>query len=284
MATETQWIDPTGGLGDVLLLSGVLKQAHDRLGKKYNMIRRTIFTEMLAGHPGIDRIDYLPKGAPVLTVKYGLCEEIHNGSIPRAYQMLAKMFGLELPVPETLYLPMDGVSDTLLASMVPWRGKNVAIAPDSTSPRKMMPRDKWEQVAKTLTDSGALVVQFGKAGAEKVKHTCSLAGVTTPKEAILLLKRMDLLITADSFLMHAARLTGTPAISLWGPTEADIYGYPEHQRMIVPCAYGPGKCRAANFFDKCAAPVPCMHGIDADEIVKRALKMLGGNGGDKEKK
>ena len=283
MLTETQWIDPKGGLGDVLLLSGVIKLAHDRLGNKYNMIRRTSFTEMLAGHPGIDRIDYLPKGAPVMSVTYGLREEIMNGSIPRAYQMLAKMFGLELPVPETLYLPMDGVSDTLLASMIPWQAKIVAIAPDSTSQKKMMSNDKWEKVAKALTDRGALVVQFGRPGAEKVKYSYSLAGVTTPKESIMLLGRMDLLITVDSFMMHAAKMTGTPVISLWGPTESDIYGYPEHQRMIVPCTYGPGKCRVNSFLGKCSAPTHCMDSINTDEIVERALKLLE-NGGNKEKK
>ncbi|HNW42905.1 MAG TPA: glycosyltransferase family 9 protein [Elusimicrobiales bacterium] len=278
MATEPQWIDPTGGLGDVLLLSGVLKLVHDRTGKKYNMIRRTSFTEMLAGHPAIDRIDYLPAGAPVMPVKYGLSEEVQTGGT-RAFQMLAKMFGLELPAPETLYLPMDGVSDTLLADMIPWREKNVAIVPDSTAPKKMMPAAKWEKVAKALADSGALVVQFGKKGSEKIKYSYSLAGVTTPKEAILLLKRMDLLITPDSFLMHAAHMTGTPAISLWGPTEADIYGYPDQQRLVVPCQHGPGKCRVADFFGKCSAPAHCMDKIDTDEIVARALKLLGGQGG-----
>lgn len=204
MSTETQWIDPRDGLGGALLLSGVIKLAHDRLGKKYNIIRRAAYTDLLAGHPGIDRIDYLPKGAPVLTVPV---------SPPVTFQALAKMFGLELPVPETPYLPMDGVSDALLASVIPWQAKNVAIAPDSSSPHKMTGRSEWGQVAKALSDSGALVVQLGKGGAEKVKHAYSLAGVTTPKEAIALLKRMDLLITSDDFLLHAARLTGTPAIS-----------------------------------------------------------------------
>jgi ADP-heptose:LPS heptosyltransferase len=273
MSTEMQWIDPIGGLGDVLLFSGVIKLAHDRLGKKYNMIRRTSFTDMLAGHPGIERIDYLPKGAPVLPVTYGQSEEIGNGSI-RAYQMLAKMFGLELPVPETLYLPMDGVSDTLLAAMIPWRGKNVAIAPDSTATKKMMSKSKWEEVSKALTDSGALVLQFGRSGAEKVKYTYSLAGVTTPKESIMLLKRMDLLITVDSFMMHAAHMTGTPVISLWGPTKSDIFGYPEHQRVTVPCTYGPGKCRVDSFLGKCSAPTHCMDSVNTDEIVERALKTL----------
>lgn len=274
MPIENEWIDPVGGLGDVLMLSGVLKLAHERHGRKYNVIRRTVFTELLEGHPGIERIDYLPKGARVKQVTYGLSEEIQQGKI-RAYQMLAKMFGLELPVPETLYLPMGGVSDELLASIIPWRSRNVAIVPDSTAPKKIMAKEKWEEIARALSDSGALVVQFGKGGSEKVKYAYSLAGVTTPKEAILLLKRMDLLITPDSFLMHAAHMTGTPTISLWGPTEPELYGYPEHQRLSAACSHGPGKCRVEEFLGACKAQVHCMDKLDTSDIIARALKVLG---------
>lgn len=233
MATETQWIGAPESLRESLLLSGVIKLAHDRLGKKYCMIRRAAFTELLAGHPGIERIDYLPKGVRALPVGGCVRGAAAGGAAPRAFQRLAKMFGLELPAPENMYLPMHGVSDALPASMVPWREKNVAIAPDSSSPDKMMPRDKWGQVARELCGSGALVVQFGQGGAEKVKHAYSLAGVTTLKEAVLLLKRMDLLITTDNFLMHAARLAGTPAIVLWRTADEAAHGYPEHQQIIA---------------------------------------------------
>lgn len=256
MTTETQWIDAPESLGGTLLLSGVLKLVHDRLGKKYNVIRRPAAAGMLAGHPAIEKIDYLPKGAPVLTV--GRAEE---GGACRSFQRLAELFGLELPAPETLYLPMDGVSDDRLAAMVPWQAKNVAIAPDSSSPGKMMSRSKWGEVAKALGDSGALVVQLGQGGAEKVKHAYSLAGVTSPKEALLLLKRMDLLITSDNFLMHAAHMTGTPAISLWGPTAAAVHGYAEHQAITEQTG--------------------SMDGIAASEIVDMALKTLGRSGDKK---
>ncbi len=252
MTTETQWIDAPESLGGTLLLSGVLKLAHDRLGKKYNVIRRAASAGMLAGHPAIEKIDYLPKGAPVLTV-----DRAEAGGASRAFQRLAKLFGLELPAPETLYLPMDGVSDDLVASMIPWQAKNVAIAPDSASPGKMMARSKWGEVAKALGDSGALVVQLGQGGAEKVKYAYSLAGVTTPQEAVLLLKRMDLLITSDNFLMHAAHMTGTPVISLWGSAAATMHGYAEHQ--AITAAEGTGG----------------MDSIAAGEIVDRALKTLG---------
>ena len=275
MSGEKEWIDPVGGLGDVLLLSGVIKQAHDRLGKKYNMVRRSVYVEMLAGHPGIDRIGFLPAGAPVLRVDYGLTKEFMARKT-RAFQMLAKIFGMELPVPEKLFLPMGGESDELLAAGIPWRGKNVAIAPDSTSPRKMMSREKWSQVAKALGDSGALVVQFGKAGTEKVKYAYSLAGLTSPKEAILLLKRMDLLLTADNFLMHAAHMVGTPTIALWGPTDPELFGYQEHRRITVPRCCPSGKCHAGEYLSVCPEAVPCAEAFDPVKVADAALEALTG--------
>lgn len=273
MPAENEWIDPVGGLGDVLMLSGVIKLAHDRLGKKYNMVRRSTYVELLAGHPGIDKIGFLPPGAPVLRVDYGLTEEFIARKT-RAFQMLAKMFGLELPVPEELYLPLEGVSVEALASAIPWSGKNVAIAPDSTSARKMMSREKWGKVAKVLADSGALVVQFGKSGAKKVKYSYSLAGITSPKEAILLLKKMDLLVTADNFLMHAAHMTGTPAISLWGPTNPELFGYSEHRKITVPRCRPSGKCHAGEYLSKCPEAVPCAEAFNADEVAAAALETL----------
>ena len=264
------------------MLSGVLKLAHDRLGAKYNMIRRTRCTEIFSGHPAIERIDFLPAGAKTICPAYWHRPEMEDGNVLRAFQMLARMFCLELPVPEEMFLPLEGVSDAELAAIVPWKEKNVAIAPDSVSPRKMMSREKWGRVAKALSASGAGVLQFGEDGAKKVKGAYSIAGLTTPKEAVLLLKRMDLLITSDNFLMHAAHLTGTPTISLWGPTESAGFGYPEHLKVISNCGLGGAKCvrntvgteRTALYLSQCAAPTTCMDSIREEEILKLVSKVI----------
>lgn len=286
MSPELKWIEPLGGLGDALLLSSVLKLAHDRRGAKYNMVRRTRCAELFAGHPAIERTGFLPAGAKTLCTAYWHRPEMEDGSVPRAFQMLAKMFGLELPVPERMYLPLDGVSDAELAAMIPWKGKNVAIAPDSVSPRKTMSREKWGRVARSLSDYGALVVQFGEAGAKKVRGAYSLAGLTAPKEAVLLLRRMDLLITSDNFLMHAARLSGTPTVSLWGPTESAGFGYPEHRKLVARCGLGEARCvrntigseRTALYLSVCGAPVTCMDSLNEAEILRLAREELAGRG------
>lgn len=207
MSAETTWLYLPGGFSEALVASSALKLAHDRLGKKYNVIRRAAAAELLAGHPGVARIDYLPEGASVL-----------NAAVPdgedrgAAFRRLAGLLGVAAPAEGKPYLPLDGVSDALPAAQVPWRAKNVAIAPGGPDRLKELPADGWALVARRLEERGALTVQLGKKGAEKIKHSYSLAGVTTAGQAVMLLKRMDLLIGADSFLTHAAAITGTPVV------------------------------------------------------------------------
>ncbi len=283
--TETRplpWLNPVGGLGDVLMYSSVLKMAHDQRGFRCNLIRRARYAEMLAGHPAIAEIDFFPKGAERLSTAYWERAEFNSGEIPRAFQMLGKMFGLALPVPENFYLPLDGVSDKLLASLIPWGKKTAVLAPTSESPRKMLPFEKWERVAAALHEMGALVLQFGQASDRKIKHAYSLCGLSSPKEAVLLLKRADLLIAGDNFLAHAAHLTGTPAITLWGPTSAGVYGYPEHKRLSAPEGCSSGKCimstvareRSEVYRSPCPEKTHCLDKISSDEIIESARKLL----------
>jgi ADP-heptose:LPS heptosyltransferase len=82
------------------------------------------------------------------------------------------------------------------------------------------------------------VLQLGRARDVHVRNSYSLRGLTTPRQAIALLRRVSLLVTSDNFLMHAAHLTGTPAVVLWGPTDRRSYGYPEHSHLEFPRACG----------------------------------------------
>lgn len=45
------WINPIGGYGDALMLSGILNQVHEaRPEEKYFLVRRTQYQAILAGH------------------------------------------------------------------------------------------------------------------------------------------------------------------------------------------------------------------------------------------
>ena len=64
---QKSWINPIGGLGDTLMLSGVLKQVHDREpDKQFNLVRRSGYMSLLKGHPAIRHIGHPPADARLI--------------------------------------------------------------------------------------------------------------------------------------------------------------------------------------------------------------------------
>ncbi|MBU1570345.1 MAG: hypothetical protein KKE00_07495, partial [Proteobacteria bacterium] len=99
------WINPLGGMGDTLMVSGVLKLVieNDPL-RRFNLIRRTSYLSILKGHPAIAEIGYAPQDAMIMGTDYWSKEELGPNN-QRAFQILARMFGLPSPIEERLYLP-----------------------------------------------------------------------------------------------------------------------------------------------------------------------------------
>ena len=281
-SSNISWINPIGGLGDALMISGVLKLAYDRFPeKKYNLAVRTTYQSILKGHPAIASVGYPPVNADIIGTDYWAKEDIGPG-MQRAFQILARIFGLQTPVEEILYYPGEIKLDPILEAAIPWGKKNIVISPSSNSPRKMMHTEIWDELVSNLTDEGNCVIQIGKMREVKIKKTYSLLGVTTPQDVISLVKKADLVITSDNFIMHAARLTGTPAIVLWGPTSPEIYGYDNHVHLhsdIICADYASnclGKNNPLNYEISCPYPVKnrCMNQINFKKIMEEIKKEL----------
>ncbi len=278
------WINPIGGHGDTLMISGVLKLALERRPeRKYNLIRRTSYLSILKGHPAIDKIGFPPKGAAIQRVDYWSAEDFDKGK-KRAFQELARLFGLETPVPEKIYVPeIEDQSYRLFLEHIPWKQKNVVIAPGSASPRKAMAAERWHAVGEALQEKGAFVLQLGAVGDVKIKNAYGLLGLTTPMEAIELVKKADLVITSDNFFMHAAHCAGVPAVVVWGPTAHGAYGYEgqTHLQAPVVCDVLGGRCISSKTPQTYASPCQfgfeghCMNRIKVEEILAAAGKYLG---------
>ncbi len=270
------WINPLGGLGDALMLSGVLKLAHERNPKRrFNLIRRTKYPSILAGHPAIQTAGHPPEGASILGTDYW--EEPMGPGPGRAFQILARRIGLEGPVPERLYLPGPREEDPLLHGHIPWGDPTVLIAPASDSPRKVMHLLHWRRLVAELKAMGAVVLQAGRRRDVYIPGAHSLLGLTTPRQLVSVLARCQLVVTSDNFIMHAAHLAGVPAVVLWGPTESEVYGY-EGQCHLKAA----GNCPD---FATCLGPHtgnyghPCPHGPEGhcmnhigDDVILRAVK------------
>ena len=235
------WINPVGGLGDQLMLSGVLKLAHDQdPTKRYNLVRRTNYTAILGGHPAIATVGHPPKDAEVLGVDYWGMEPLGPGP-QRAFQVLARSFGVEMPAEERLYVPGGVERDEFLESIIPWKSHNVLIAPASDSPRKVLHPMAWHRLVDLLHQSGFFVAQVGRLRDLRIRNAYSLLGLTTPRQLIGLLPRADVVVTLDSFILHACHLVGAPTVAIWGATRNQVYGYPGQTHIQMPrmCQLGP---------------------------------------------
>jgi ADP-heptose:LPS heptosyltransferase len=223
---DIPWINPIGGLGDMLMVSGVLKLKFDAdPTSQFNLVRRVRYTSIFKGHPAINQIGFPGKDARIMGTNYWNMEEFSSKN-QRTFQILARMYGLNTPVEEKLYLPGGWEDDPMLHSIIPWQKWNVLIAPKSDSPRKEMHPPRWHELVDRLLHSGAFVAQAGLLGDIHIRNAYSLLGLTTPRQIVSLLRQFQLVITSDNFIMHSAYMVGTKAIVLWGPTDHKIYGYP----------------------------------------------------------
>jgi ADP-heptose:LPS heptosyltransferase len=222
---EKTWINPVGGYGDILMISGVLKLVVDNNPQRqFNLVRRTKYLTFLKGHPAIAQIGYPPKEANIVGTDYWAKESL-GGNDQRAFQILARIFGLKTPVNEILYIPQELEDDPLLFNMIPWGEKNVLIAPGSDSPRKIMAPEIWHHLVDMLKANGFFVLQAGRLKDVHIRNAYSALGLTTPYQLIALLRKFDAIVTPDNFIMHAAHLVGARAVVLWGPTLSEEYGY-----------------------------------------------------------
>jgi uncharacterized protein len=278
--SELTWIHPYGGLGDSLMISGVLKQVSERHpGKKFNLVDRSKYRVFLEGHPAIHDIGNPPPGARLLRTDYWN-DDAFQVKHERAYQVLAQRFGLETPVEERLYVPWELREDPVLTAAIPWQRFNVLIAHSSESPRKQMPIKTWDALVSMLRRNEVLSVQSTRLHDRYIRGAYSLLGLTTPRQLISMMKRFDAVITSDNLVMHAAHLCGVPAVVLWGPTSHQTYGYPEqiHLQANPDCEY-PGGClgpaHPGLYLLACPqGPEHCMNSFVAQTIHAAVMSIL----------
>lgn len=224
----------------MLMVSGVLKQVVDMDPmRRFNLVRRTRYSIIFEGHEAIAHIGFPQKEETVLRVDYWAMEELGPG-VQRPYQILARGFGLKTPIEERLYLPGALAQDPFLEHFLPWKKLNIMIAPASDSPRKAMNPLVWHRLVDYLLAEEAFIMQVGLLHEQHIRNAYSVRGMTTPQQLIALLRKCDLAITSDNFIMHAAHLTGTPAVVVWGPTSHEVYGYSEqiHLQATPSCDLG----------------------------------------------
>lgn len=105
------------------------------------------------------------------------------------------------------------------------------------------------------------------------KSTISLAGKTTLRELMVLLKLCDVLLTNDTGPMHVAAALGTPVVVPFGSTSPELTGPglpgdPRHRllKSDAPCS----PC----FLRECPIDFRCMNGISVERVVEAVVDVL----------
>lgn len=276
------WINPVGGLGDILMLSTAIKHAYDKYGKQFHLCRRSQYTEFFVGHPAIVEIGNPPKDVDIVCNDYWSRPHFSDIHI-KALHIIFKIFGVEDIKDDTLYLPESqrDLSTDIIINNIPWGKKNVIISFSSESPRKMMHPIKWHLIVEKLLAQQCFIIQIGTNGDIPIHGAYSLLGVTTPLQICEILKQADLVICPDNFIMHVAKLAEKPAIVLFGPTEPERYGYSNHiclQADKSNCELI-DKCLGPHVSDNYSTYCPlnenhCMNSFNENKIVDIAMTIL----------
>lgn len=160
--------------------------------------------------------------------------------------------------------------------------KWIGIAPFAAHKGKILPIEKTEEIVRKLAKNNCKIFLFGAGNNERsileswnyenvVSVANKLGGLSNE---LLLISKLDCMLSMDSANMHLASLVGTRVVSVWGATHpaAGFLGINQSLSDAVqvdlpcrPCSiYGNKECRLSDKYK-------CLTNISADDIVKKIL-------------
>jgi heptosyltransferase II len=198
--------------------------------------------------------------------------------------LLKALGGVATFSPPTLYLEPEeeAVGARLLAETdLPGRGPWVGLSPGAAyGPAKRWPPARFAALGQKLQEEfGARLVLLGGNDERPVAHevtqllrrpAADLVGRTSLRQALGVLSHLDLLVTNDSGLMHAAAALSVPLVALFGSTDPVATG-PFTSRATVlrhplPCS----PCLQRT----CEVGYTCLEAIGVDEVAAAANSWL----------
>ena len=118
----------------------------------------------------------------------------------------------------------------------------VALAPGAAHATKRWPEDRWQALARGLSERGFGVAVVGGPGDRDVADSiasatagaASAAGRTTLQETGAVIRRAAALVSGDTGVMHMATAVGTGVVALFGPTvrQFGFFPYSDDARVV----------------------------------------------------
>lgn len=210
------------------------------------------------------------------------------------YAEVFRQLKLDIDLTQPVRPNLRSESFTAIRNVAGHKGETerwVGVAPFAAHPQKIYPLHRMQQVVNQLADAGCKVFLFGAGDKEATTLTCwerdykkaaqsgsvvivcgKLHGL---KNEMLLMSRLDLMISMDSANMHIASIFGIPVLSIWGAThpKAGFSGYQQKPESEIGLDL---PCRPCSIYGK----TPCHFGdlrcmdIAADTVAQAALRMI----------
>jgi len=205
-------------------------------------------------------------------------KEIH--AVER-YLCLAKYIGADIKNPSfpLYYNDNDYELFTKIMKENHLEGKNIAgIIPGAGWKTKLWTSKGFSDIIKYLGKNDIKTVIIGSNSDRKFSNeiisksdinTIDLTGKTNLRVLSLLYKKIKITISTDTGPMHLADASGTPVISLFGPTAPWRTGPYHNLENIVRKGIKCSPC----FKKKCANPV-CMTEISSEQVIEKINKLL----------
>jgi len=158
----------------------------------------------------------------------------------------------------------------------------ITIFPGASVPERRWGGEKFGRVAKELYLKGYGIVILGsraeKEDAQEIKviapECIDLTGKTSLRDVTYILKKSELLITADSGLMHIAYAAGTPTVSLFGSGIESKWAPRGPAHFVINKRISCSPCTRFGYTPRCKKNRECLSLITAEEIVAAAERML----------
>lgn len=136
----------------------------------------------------------------------------------------------------------------VLRTLPPLSTPRIAICADHVDPLRHWPVERWREVAQTLTDLGAQVLEIGTQ--DRLGVGTDLVGKLTMRETAAVMSTCDLFVGNNSGGFHYAQAAGIPCVTLFSLATPSRFVHPGASVYPVeatglPCLHCMTRCFAS---------------------------------------
>ena len=171
------------------------------------------------------------------TTKISVDKNLH--AIQRQKKLLGKAIGYES---RESFIEYGTKSHKFSKPKIDLPTKYFVLVQNASWPTKQWSVSKWQKLVKHLEDQNISML-LPSGSLEEIKRAKEICSVSKMAQAIeimslneiaYIIKNADLCICSDTGLAHLSALTGTPSITLYGPTKTSLIGTTgTNQRHLV---------------------------------------------------